>query len=403
MRVGTSPTYHLTYCTNIHPSTGWEQAFATLKNYAPKLKAALSPDAPFGVGMRISGVESITLCEGDHLDELKAYLDANGLYVYTLNGFPYGPFHNQPVKENVHAPDWRDEERVAYTLRLVRILAALLPEDVESGGISTSPLSYKRWVDLNDPATWQLLTMNIARIAAEMVRVRQSTGKLLHLDLEPEPDGVLENSREVVAFYRDWLLTYGAESLASLLDIDVEQAREALLTHIQICFDTCHVAVAYEMPNDFLDAIGELGIKVGKIQISSAVRVVLPTDTEDRESIHDALQPFVESTYLHQVVQRNHDGTLRQYPDLPQALENIEDQHAAEWRIHFHVPIFVDSYGAFDSTQQGIVDTFAALHQRDVTDHLEIETYTWDVLPEGLKRDLFESIRREFEWVLHTL
>lgn len=403
MRVGTSPIYHLTYCTNIHPSTGWEQAFNILKDYAPKLKAALSPDAPFGVGMRISGVESITLCEGDHLDELKAYLDANGLYVFTINGFPYGPFHNQPVKENVHAPDWRDEERVAYTLRLVRILAALLPDDVESGGISTSPLSYKRWVDLNDRATWELLTHNIARIAAEMVRVRQSTGKLLHLDIEPESDGVLENSREVVAFFRDWLLSYGAETLASLLDIDAEQARQALLTHIQICFDTCHVAVAYEMPNDFLDAIGELGIQVGKIQVSSAVRVVLPPDVEARSAIREALQPFVESTYLHQVVQRNHDDSLRQYPDLPQALENLHDQQAAEWRIHFHVPIFIDSYGAFDSTQQGILDTFAALHQRNFTDQLEIETYTWDVLPQGLKRDLFESIRREFEWVMQTL
>jgi sugar phosphate isomerase/epimerase len=403
MRVGTSPTYHLTYCTNIHPSTGWEQAFATLKDYAPRLKAALSPDAPFGVGMRISGVESLTLCEGDYLAELKAYLDANGLYVYTVNGFPYGPFHNQPVKENVHAPDWRDEERVAYTLRLVRILAALLPDDVESGGISTSPLSYKRWVHLEDRATWELLTMNVVRIAVEMVRVRQSTGKLLHLDLEPEPDGVLENSREVVAFYKDWLLDYGAKELASLLNMDVAQAREALLTHIQICFDTCHVAVAYETPNDFLDAIGELGIGVGKIQISSAVRVVLPQDIKARGAIRDALQPFVESTYLHQVIQRNADGTLRQYPDLPQALENLDDFQAVEWRIHFHVPIFVDSYGAFDSTQQGILDTFASLRERSFTDHLEIETYTWDVLPEGLKRDLFESIRREFEWVLQTL
>ncbi len=403
MRTGILPAIHLTYCTNIHPSTGWEQAFNTLKHYAPKLKAALSPHAPFGIGMRISGVESIALCEGDHLDELKAWLDENGLYVFTINGFPYGPFHNQPVKENVHAPDWRDDERVAYTLRLVHILAALLPEDVESGGISTSPLSYKRWVDLTDRATWELMTRNVCQVASAMYRVRQDTGKLLHLDLEPEPDGVLENSGEVVAFYRDWLLTYGADVLASELKITAEAAREALLTHIQLCFDTCHVAVAYEEPSDFLDAIAPLGIRVGKIQVSSAVQIMLPEHRGSRPAVQKALQPFIESTYLHQVIQRNHDGSLTQYPDLPQALEHLDDPQAAEWRIHFHVPIFVESYGVLDSTQAGILKTFAALRNRQFTRHLEIETYTWDVLPQGMKRDLYESIRREFEWVVQNL
>ena len=138
--------FHLTYCTNIHPSNGWDDVLANLRRHALPLTARLAPDAPFGIGLRLSGVESRELLAGDRLAQFRAFLDEQGLYVFTLNGFPYGPFHNQPVKENVHAPDWRDDERIDYTLRLIEILAALLPRGME-GGISTSPLSYKTWLD----------------------------------------------------------------------------------------------------------------------------------------------------------------------------------------------------------------------------------------------------------------
>ena len=132
---------HLTYCTNIHPAVGWEAVLASLRAHAPALKARLSPDAPFGIGLRLSGAESRELLADGRLDEFRRWLDAEGLYVFTINGFPHGTFHGQPVKADVHAPDWRSEERVAYTLRLAEILDALLPEAVD-GTISTSPLSY---------------------------------------------------------------------------------------------------------------------------------------------------------------------------------------------------------------------------------------------------------------------
>ncbi len=143
----------LTYCTNIHPSRGWREVLDSLEHYAPRLKARIAPDRPFGIGLRLSGRESVELLEGDRLGALATLLEEHGLYVFTMNGFPYGPFHGQAVKSAVHAPDWRDEERVRYTLRLIAILARLLPEGMD-GGISTSQLSYKAWVDPADPATW---------------------------------------------------------------------------------------------------------------------------------------------------------------------------------------------------------------------------------------------------------
>ena len=373
--------FHLTYCTNIHPGNGWSEVYANLQHYTPALKARLAPHTAFGIGLRLSGRESSELLQGDYLQQFRDFLQKHGLYVFTLNGFPYGPFHQQPVKALVHAPDWRDEERVAYTLRLIEILAFLLPDDID-GSISTSPLSYKAWVSTQDVPTWRQLTRNIVRIAEAMVRIKREHGKVIHLAIEPEPDGFLEKSEEVVQFYTNWLLEEGTRMLSDSLRVSRNEARGHLLEHIRICFDTCHVAVAYEEPAAVLDRFDQIGIKVGKVQISSALKVTFPNEEVARGDIARALEPFAESTYLHQVVQQRHDGTFRHYPDLIEALPHIQDREIAQWRIHFHVPIFIDHFPKFQSTQDTIVDTFDLLAKRRFCRHLEIETYTWSVLPE---------------------
>jgi sugar phosphate isomerase/epimerase len=399
VRLNQDGFFQLTYCTNIHPSNGWDDVLATLERFAPALKKRFAPDAPFGIGLRLSGVESRELLEGDRLARFRAWLDEQDLYVSTLNGFPYGPFHRQPVKADVHAPDWRDEERVRYTLRLVEILAALLPPGM-AGGISTSPLSYKDWVDAGDPATWELLTRNVARVAAAMARLHRDGGPLVHLDIEPEPDGLLGTCADLVGFYEEHLLPDGAPLLVAELGIPVAEAGACLLEHVRVCFDACHLAVAYEDPAQVLDRFAGLGIKVGKVQVSSAVKAGLPADPAARAAIGEALAPFAESTYLHQVVRRDRDGTLVHYPDLPQALPALGAPEAAEWRVHFHVPIFVERFGDLASTQDDLRRVLALLRQRRFADQLEIETYTWGVLPPALKTDLEASIAREYAWVL---
>lgn len=330
----------------------------------------------------------------------KAWLLENGLYVFTMNGFPYGPFHGEAVKEQVHAPDWRTEERVAYTLRLVRILAALLPEGV-TGGISTSPLSYKPWVNLRDEAVWRPITENVVRVAEALFALRRERGVLIHLDLEPEPDGLLENSDELIAFFSDWLLPRGAPLLAARVGITEAEARDALLEHVQVCFDTCHVALAYERPAEVLARLRAHGIRIGKVQVSSALRLT----PEDPEGLRRTLAPFDEPVYLHQVVQRNAGGTLTRYPDLPAALAAPLAADAAEWRVHFHVPVFLarTEHDHVATTQETILETFAALRERALTEHLEVETYTWSVLPKALRRDLTALIARELEWVKGAL
>ncbi|WP_295815635.1 metabolite traffic protein EboE [uncultured Deinococcus sp.] len=392
----------LTYCTNIHPAEGLAGVLRSLDEYTVPLKARLSPDAPFGVGLRLSGRESVEVLHGTALADLRAFLDERGLYVFTLNGFPYGPFHGQAVKAQVHAPDWRHPERVAYTLRLIEILAALLPDGSE-GSISTSPLSYAAWVDAADPQVWQELTQNVVEVVAALVQLRQERGIVIHLDMEPEPDGLLQCSADLAAFYTEHLLTHGAEELAARLGTGLDMARAHLRDHFQVCFDVCHVAVMYEEPAAALALYRDAGIQVGKVQLSSALRLVLPDDAAGRDTLGTALAPFAEGTYLHQVIARTRRGTLLQYPDLPPALADLHNPDVQEWRVHFHVPVFLDRAGVFGSTQDAIPATLDALRSELAAHHLEVETYTWDVLPADLRLPMVESIARELEWVQDVL
>ncbi|WYL99628.1 MAG: metabolite traffic protein EboE [Gloeotrichia echinulata CP02] len=405
MKITRNRNLHLTYCTNIHPGETWKEVLANLQKYIPTLKSRLSPDELFGIGLRLADLAARELLESDNLAQFKHWLIQENLYVFTLNGFPYGGFHRQVVKDEVYAPDWSKIERVDYTLRLLKILETLLPEGID-GGISTVPLSYKIWWKQDKEAgeiVFKTSCLHIALIVAEMIRIHETTGKLLHLDLEPEPDGLIENTSEVIDFFQDYLLPIAGTDLADKLNISQQLAEKYLLEHIRICYDTCHFAVEYEDPASVFTRLQSAGIKIGKIQISAAIKVNLPTEIEQRRLIFQRLHPFADSTYLHQVIERRPDGELYHYPDLITALPQLEQSLAEEWRTHFHIPIFISDYQLLQSTQDDIVTALNLVQKNQACQHLEIETYTWDILPPEMKIDLLTSIQREYEWVLSTI
>ena len=290
MRVDPSGFFHLTYCTNIHAADGWDAVNANVRRFAPALKQRLSPSAPFGIGLRLSARDARELLEGDRLEEFRAFLDAGQLYVALINGFPHGSFHRTPVKAEVYAPDWRDDERVRYTLDLVAILSRLLPENLD-GGVSTAPLSYKPWVRGTHPSVF---TANIVRIADAMVRRRQSDGVLIHLDIEPEPDCVIETSDEFLEFFERHLLRDGRSQLASALGCDLPAAEAHLREHVRICVDCCHFAVEYEDPIAALDRVRAAGVQVGRVQLSSALTVTFPDDEAGTNALVARLRRFSE-------------------------------------------------------------------------------------------------------------
>ena len=403
MQVGPDDFFHLTYCTNVHPGENWDETFQSLKEHLPPLKARLAPERPFGVGLRLSNQAAHELLQGARLERFRDWLREERLYVFTMNGFPYGAFHGQRVKDQVHVPDWREPERVRYTVRLAEILNALLPQDVD-GSISTSPLSYKPWLDEGEyEAVFRESSRHLAGLVGELIHLEARSGKLIHVDLEPEPDALLENTKETVDFFSEWLLPEGAPYLADRFGLSREEAEERLRRHVRVCYDTCHFAVEYEEPHEVLRALQENGIQVGKIQLSAALKAALSEEVEERRAVGEQLRPFAEHIYLHQVVERRGDDALHHYNDLPEALDRLENEEAREWRIHYHVPLFADHYASLASTQEDITKTLDVVLPARSCAHLEIETYTWEVLPPELKVDLTQSIAREYEWVLQKI
>lgn len=406
MQVSSDFPFHLTYCTNIHPGESWTAVLANLQRYLPPLKAQLSSQTPFGIGLRLANLASHELLAREYLlRQFQSWLQQEDLYVFTLNGFPYGDFHQGAIKDRVYGPDWTDAERVDYTLRLIDILAQLLPPEL-NGSISTVPLSYKPWWR-EDPAAWEAMlrqsSLHLAECVGHLLDIQQKTGKTIHLALEPEPDGAIENTAEAIAFFNDWLFPVGGIYLKEQLGLSSTAAETALRTYVRLCYDTCHFAVAYEDPNLVFDQLQAAGIQIGKIQLSAALRFPIPAAVADRQHLVERLRPFAESTYLHQVITQQSNGELFHFPDLGDALPHLPETTAREWRTHFHVPIFIEDYQGLQSTQADITTVLERLQTDPICPHLEIETYTWEVLPAGMKVDLLASIQREYEWVLSMI
>ncbi len=395
---------HLTYCTNIHPGETWTDHFAALQQNFPAIKDEVSPNAPMGIGLRLSNIASIELIKKEELQIFKEWLKKNDAYVFTMNGFPYGGFHNTIVKDKVHAPDWTTQERAEYTKRLFTILAELLPENMD-GGVSTSPLSYRYWFDTAEELAVAKKTaaQNILKITGNLIDINKKTGKILHLDIEPEPDGLLETGAEFIEWFQKDLLPAGTKQIAAIFAVSDDEAEKMIKEHVRLCYDICHFAIGYEPHAAIIKQLQQAGIKVGKIQISAALKAEMTNDTSYCLQIKEAFTKFNEPTYLHQVIASKSDPGFLRYPDLPQALADVENPSVKEWRAHFHVPVFEKDFGVLQSTQSDICEVLELHKNNMITPHLEVETYTWEVLPEALKLPLQKSISRELNWVLKQL
>ena len=399
---------HLTYCTNIHPGETWEEVKGNIERHVLAVKDQVSPDRPFGIGLRLSAEAAHSLSKPDALEDFCHFLRAHGLYVFTLNGFPYGAFHDQRIKDRVYLPDWRDGRRLAYADELAEVLATLLsaaPDHMElEGSISTVPGGFR---------SHTLRESEIDRMADLMLRhlvtlfqIRERTGRIISLALEPEPCCVFETAAETIEFFESRLFSRTAVSrFASMTGLSMTESGGALRRHIGVCFDACHLAVEYEEPVGAVRGFEAAGIRISKIQLSAGLQVSFAEDPRQRIA---ALEQFNEGTYLHQVVERR-NGQLIRYEDLPQALHALRTRESRleqpdAWRIHFHVPLFRERLGLFTNTQEFLEPLLGLVRSRPVSDHLEVETYTWSVLPDEYRgEDIVTSVVREMQWVVERL
>ena len=385
---------HLTYSTLVHPGDTWEEMWTSLVTYVPKVKARVAPKVPFGVSLRLSARSAQTLADSRaERDKLRKFLADNDLYLYTVNAFPYGPFKNQIVKEQVYEPDWRSEERTRYTINVAEVLADVVPEGI-APSIQSAPLGFKPRV--TGPEVVASYTQHVLRVAAHLVALASRTGRTVTLALEPEPYCFLETTDEAVAYFTKHLYSgASATALAKLAGIPVSEAHVALRRHVGVVFDICHQAVEYENIAESLQKLVDAGIPIFKLQEAAAMRV-----PEVTQKIVDTLARYAKTIYLTQTVEKK-DGKLTRFLNLEDAFEAWRrNPGPREWRTHFHVPVFLDSLGELGTTRFAIEDALKFHKANPLSRQLEIETYTWDVLPEQLKTgDIVDYVTRELEWV----
>ena len=385
---------HLTYSTLVHPGDTWEDMWESLTTYVPKVKARVCPNAPFGVSLRLSASSANTLVNSKpERDKLKKFLADNNMYLYTVNAFPYGPFKNTIVKEQVYEPDWRSEERTQYTMNVAEILADVVPESIQPS-IQSAPLGFKP--NVTGPNVVASYTEHVMRVAAHLIKLEERTGRVVTLALEPEPFCFLETTDETVDYFTNHLYTgKSAEMLAKLANIPIADAILGQRKFIGTVFDICHQAVVYEDIATSLQKLVDAGIPIFKLQEAAAMRI-----PEVTQKIVDTLKRYAKTIYLTQTVQKK-DGKLTRFLNLEDAFKAWdEDLGPREWRTHFHVPVFLEDLGEFGTTRFAIEDALKFHKARPLSRQLEIETYTWDVLPDNLKTgDIVDYVCRELEWV----
>ncbi len=376
---------HLAYCTNVHRGETWAETFAALEKHTLAVRRRVSPERPYAIGLRLSDLASRELADQNKLRAFQQWLRSHHCYVFTINGFPYGPFHGRRVKEQVFQPDWTTPERLAYTNRLFDLLAELLPEGLE-GSVSTVPVSHKSFRLTHAQVTQA--RANLWHCVEHLERLTRRTGKHFHLGLEPEPLGFVENTPEMVEFF---------EELQADRPGDLR-----LREHLGINYDTCHLAIEYEAPQQAFARLHKAGIKISKIHLSNALKVH-PT-----AEVRAALRAFTDDIYFHQVIERRADGELVRYGDLDEALvtEITEGpQFEREWRIHFHIPLHAVPTSLFDTTADHLLGTLDEIKRHPgLCHHFEMETYTWEVLPAALKQQsVVDQLVSEYAWTLHEL
>lgn len=365
----------LSYCTNVHPAEDLDGVIRQLREYSGPIRRRAGLEV-LGVGLWLpAGLARQLAGNADDLAVLREVLAAEGLQLHTINAFPYGGFHNEVVKLDVYKPTWAERERLEYTLDCAEVLAALLPDGTD-GSISTLPLAWRNpWTQNDDDDA----TSAFAELSSRLESLRERTGKTVRIAVEPEPGCVLDTVADVV----DWL---GAR-----IPRGIDPG------FVGLCVDTCHLAVSFADPAEAVAQIEAAGLRVVKIQASAALHVPDPSGAAARA----ALREFAEPRYLHQVRELGANGVLAA-DDLADALDQLPGENP--WRVHFHIPLHHVPSAPLETTAQVLQQTVAEIGRRSYGHevHLDIETYTWSVLPGG-QVGIIDGIAAEIGWAESNL
>ncbi|MSP71009.1 MAG: hypothetical protein EXR76_02250 [Myxococcales bacterium] len=388
VRTGFGRDVHLGYCTNVHPGEGLAALHDLLRRDVAPVARVVAPALPFGLGLRLGNAAALALStDADALARLRALMDELGMYVFTVNAFPYGDFAADSVKDLVYQPDWRDEERRLYTMRVAEAIVSLPGPGHRTISTVAGGFKPQSTGGLDNAERAREMSRELVKTAEALARLSDRTGVHVRLCLEPEPFTTLETTDEVLDFFTRHVFPAG----------------EATREHLGLCYDCCHQAVEFEDAPRALRALSDAGIPIGKVQISSALHLSSPGIQAHR----DALLAFAEPRYLHQTCARLPDGRVLRALDLPLLEQPSPEWLSAEaWRCHFHVPIGLTGEGCLESTRadwEAAVETLAAAGS---CDHFEVETYSFHVMPEATRArfgSVSESIIEELRTAREVL
>lgn len=360
----------LSYCTNVHPGRSLAEVEDGLDRFTVPVRQAHAHPVAAGLWLARAVVAEL-LSDASGVVYFAERLARRGLTCHTLNAFPFGDFHSERVKEDVYQPDWSSSERLRYTIDCARVLAGLLPDGVNEGSISTLPLGFSLHAhssDFRDQCARQIIAC-----AAQLARIQTQTGKTIRLAIEPEPLCLIETTPQILEWFE-------------FLSKRAPEVKE----HIGVCFDVCHQAVEFEDVAESIRMLRRADIRINKIHASCALQLDDPMqNVEGRAALHR----FVEPRYLHQVF----SDTMGKAVDLTHELIDAPDEifrSARSWRVHFHVPVDAERIGPLQTTREQLKAALHAVAQLDYAPHIEVETYTWDVLP-GNRPNLAEGLTQE--------
>jgi len=392
---GSKKNYQVGYCTNVHAGRDLPSVLDNLANHCLPIRKLVDPNKPLCVGLWFSEISAAQALQSDQLACLQERLSESQLVPFTLNGFPQGDFHSQVVKHRVYQPTWWERARFDYTINLIKLLDQILPPG-EIGSISTLPIAWRYPAPTREQLKYA--ASQLIEVAMELHRLYEHTGRRIVLAIEPEPGCFLTDSASFRMFFNEYLRA------PNLPNGNPDIVGE----YLTLCHDICHAAVMFEDQRIELQQLKHDEIEIGKVQVSSAIQVTWDDMTlPERMEAFEQLTGFAEDRYLHQTHCSNRDQSKRSLiEDLPKALASVSspEELSGTWRIHFHVPIFLSSFGRIDSTQNEIVKLLDLIcgpksEQPKFTGHFEVETYAWSVLPESIRVDsLNDGISKEVKW-----
>jgi sugar phosphate isomerase/epimerase len=347
--------FPIPYCLNVHPAADWRQVKRALDLHALAVKKLVAPDRPFPLSLHLGYRAALELASPRRRAAFRAWLQRHDGFIAGVNAFPFGPFHAATVKTAVYRPDWRSAERLAYTLLVARLLADLVPEGAEAT-LTTVPGGWRP--DWRTAADRRLALKNLAGAAAGCRELFETTGRRIHIAVEPEPGCA-------------WDL--------------FDPAVEAAGPEIGWCLDACHAAV------DFRPLARLPWKRIVRVQFSAAI------ECDNDPAARAALAPFVERRYLHQTRAFLDGEIVGAWSDLGPALKALPRLPArAIVRTHYHVPLTWEGTGPLRSTRENLTPAFFRKARRAFC---EVETYTMDVLPRALRpRTLARTIAGELAW-----